>query len=151
MKKIIPILFLAFSMLSCSTDDDLANTEYEFAEITASEFPDFFEAGKSYDLKLTFRRPSTCHAFIGIDGGREDPNSNEIFIYAITSIQSNLTNCDSSTDANLTSEGTIRNFMVSSNIDDEELIFKLWRGEEANGDPIYTTVIVPVGEPEVTE
>ena len=110
------------------------------------------------NFELDEERSNVLQNIISSDIGVADLNNdgiselpNEIFIYAITSIQSNLTNCDSSTDANLTSEGTIRNFMVSSNIDDEELIFKLWRGEEANGDPIYTTVIVPVGEPEVTE
>ncbi|MCB7481847.1 hypothetical protein [Christiangramia sediminis] len=147
MKKIVFALVTLIAMSSCSIDDDNSNTSYEFAEITDFEFPEFFEAGKSYDLKLTYQLPSTCHTFAGFDGGREDLNSNEIFIYALTSFDPNETGCDSSNDTDLTSAGTIRGFNISANVDEDEIfIFNLWTGEDANGDPVFTTVEVPVGE-----
>jgi len=135
---------------SCSVDDDTANIAYDFAEITDSTFPEFFEPGKSYDLKLTYKRPTTCHNFIGVDGGREDANSNEIFLYALTSFDPGATGCDSSNAANLSAEYTLRGFSISDNIaDDEVFVFKLWIGEDASGEPIFTTVEVPVGDPEL--
>lgn len=152
MKKLVFAFMALITMSSCSVDDNnTSNLSYEFAEITDSEFPEFFEAGKSYDLKLTYKLPSTCHTFVGFDGGREDLSSNEIFLYAITSFDPGATGCDSSNEADLTSEGTIRGFNISANIaEDEVFIFKLWTGKDGNGDPVFTTVEVPVGDPEVT-
>ncbi|CAL68190.1 membrane lipoprotein lipid attachment site-containing protein [Christiangramia forsetii] len=150
MKRLIFAFMALLTLSSCSVDDDAANLSYDFAEITDSTFPEFFEAGKSYDLKLTYKRPTTCHNFIGIDGGREDLNSNEIFLYALTSLDRGATGCDSSNETNLISETTIRGFSISANItDDEVFIFQLWTGEDANGDPVFTTIEVPVGDPEV--
>ena len=150
MKRLVFAFLALLSLSSCSVDDDAANLTYDFAEITDYEFPEFFEPGKSYDLKLTYKRPSTCHNFIGIDGGREDINSNEIFMYALTSVSSGATECNSSNETELISQTTIRGFNISANIaDDEVFIFQLWTGEDASGEPIFTTVEVPVGDPEV--
>ena len=136
---------LGIFITSCSIDEDVPNIEYGFASITDSDFPEYFEAGKSYDLKLTYTLPSNCHTFFGFDGGREDESSQEIFIYALTSRDLNLTNCNSEGE-NLTREGTIRNFMVSDNVsEDEVFIFKLWIGNDSEDNPIYETIEVPVG------
>jgi len=151
MRKLVFAFMALIAMSSCSVDDDTQNLSYEFAEITDSEFPEFFEAGKSYDLKITYKLPSNCHTFRGFDGGRQDSNSNEIFLYALTSFDPGATGCDSSNEADLTFETTIRNFNISANIaDDEVFIFNLWTGMDASDEPIFTTVEVPVGNPEVT-
>jgi hypothetical protein len=147
MKKLMFLVLLGLFMTSCSTDDNVPSVEYGLAPITDYDLPEFFEAGKSYDLKLTYQLPSTCHTFYSFDGGREDESSQEIFIYAITAKHLDATNCDTE-DPDLTKEGTIRNFMVSANIsEDEVFIFKLWTGKDAEGNPIFTDVEIPVGEP----
>ena len=150
MKKLMLIVLLGLLMNSCSTDDDVPNIEYGLAPITNSEFPAYFEPGKSYDLNLTYRLPTTCNTFLGFDGGREDESSQEFFIYALTSRDRDLTNCISD-DPTLTKQGTIRNFLVSDNLDEDEVfIFKLWKGTDSEDNPIYETIQVPVGEPDIT-
>ncbi|QYA24932.1 hypothetical protein G3I01_05210 [Gramella sp. MT6] len=149
MKKLMLFILLGIFVSSCSTDDDVPNIEYGLASITNSEFPGYFEAGKSYDIKLTYKLPSSCHTFLGFDGGREDDSTQEFFIYALTSRNLDLTDCNTD-DASLTKQGTIRNFMISENVsDDEVFIFKLWTGNDSEDNPIYETIEVPVGEPDI--
>ncbi len=150
MKKLMLFVLLGLLLSSCSTDDDVPNIEYGLASIVNSEFPTFFEPGKTYDINLTYRLPSTCHSFFGFDGGREDDTSQEIFIYALTSRDLDRTDC-TDVDPNLVRQGTIRNFMVSDNVsEDEVFIFKLWTGTDSADNPIYETIQVPVGEPDIT-
>lgn len=150
MKKLMLFALLGLFLTSCSTEDDSPNIEYGLASIINSEFPAYFEPGKSYDISLTYRLPSTCHMFFGFDGGREDETSQEIFIYALTSRDLDLTDCTSE-DLNLIQSGMIRNFIVSDNVsEDEVFIFKLWTGTDSADNPIYETIEVPVGEPDIT-
>lgn len=145
------MLFVLLGLLitSCSTEDDSPNIEYGLAPITNSEFPGYFEPGKNYDISLTYKLPTTCHTFIGFDGGREDASSQEFFIYALTSRNLDLIDC-SSEDINLVKSGTIRNFMISENVsEDEVFIFKLWKGTDSEENPIYETIEIPVGEPDI--
>ncbi|PTX45093.1 hypothetical protein C8P64_1083 [Christiangramia gaetbulicola] len=139
-------VLLGLLMTSCSPEDDGPNIEYGLAPITDSEFPAYFEAGKNYDIKLTYKLPSSCHNFVGFDGGREDINSQEFFIYALTTRNLDRTDCDTE-DAELTNFSTIRNFMISENVsEDEVFIFNLWIENDAEGNPVYETIEIPVGE-----
>ncbi len=146
MKKFVFILLLGIVFTGCSTDDDGSTVSYEFARITDSDLPEFFEQGKIYDLKFTYKLPTTCHLFLGFDGGRENESSNEYFIYALTSISSAATNCNDTNEEDLVFENTIRNFSIS-NIpgDTEKIIFQLWVGSDVEGNPIFDTVEVPIG------
>ncbi len=146
MRRILLSVLLGFLMMSCSTEDDGPNIEYGIAPITSSEFPEYFEPGKNYDIRLTYKLPTTCHSFIGFDGGREDANTQEFFIYALTSRNLDLTNC-ATEDPELTKFGTIRNFLISENVsEDEVFIFKLWKGTDDENNPIFETIEIPVGE-----
>lgn len=150
MKKLLMLALIGFLITSCSVDDDGANISYEFAPITDYDFPEFFEPGKSYDLKLTYELPSSCNTFLGFDGGRQNSSDQEFFIYALTSRDLDQTDCDTE-DESLSTETTIRDFLISANISEDEVFtFNLWTGKDASGDPIFTEVVVPVGEP-VTE
>lgn len=145
MKRLIFAFMAMIILSSCSTDDNLPTVNYELAEITDNDFPEFFEAGKTYDLKMTYKLPSTCHNFLGFDG-QEDPSTNEIFIFALTSVAKDATACDSSSEEALVKEGTLRNFNVSINVEEGRVYtFNLWTGKDSDGEAIYQTVEVPVG------
>jgi hypothetical protein len=146
MRKFMIMLFLGFALTGCSTDDDVSTVSYEFAEITESDFPEFFEAGRTYNFEITYKLPSTCHIFLGFDGGKADFSSNEFFIYAWTSINSAKTNCNSTNEEDLIFKNTITDFSISPNAgEDEKFIFHLWTGTDVEGNPIFNTVEVPIG------
>ncbi len=145
MKRLFLIfMILGLSLTSCSVDDDGSSIAYEFAPISNIEVPEFFEAGKSYDLKVSYTLPSTCHAFQGFQGGR-DGSTNDFYIYASTAYESNRTDCSS--EAALEKESTIRDFEIVTNAEDGDVYtFYAYTGQDSNDEPVFDTYTVSVKE-----
>ena len=134
MKKILAILSLFFVLSSCSIKEDEPNFHTVILPITAVELPQEFILGETYQIKVWYNKPSTCHTFSGI---YYDKYLNERIV-AVTNIVTEGNNCQNLSDS--TVDSTF-DFYVTSN---GSYIFKFWQGEDGNGQDIFYEVEVPV-------
>ncbi len=143
MNRLVVFLLTFVTLSSCSIgEDDIPEIKYELAEITANDLPDEFEYGKSYTVTVTYILPTPCSSFAGIDGrrgGTTGEERREIYLTAISSYQTN-DNCNTTTGDTGTSTFSIF-------IDEmEPFKFYFWTDTDADNQPIYNEVTVPVVE-----
>lgn len=155
MKKLILLFVSTLVLVSCNVDDDGPRTLLTAAEVTAVDLPEFFEAGKTYDVEVTYLLPDACHTAAGIKAQR-GTNSNgeeefrDIYIVGVSSYDSNLTKCDKVVEIEtLKKKSTFKLNILSD--EDEPYTFYLWKGIDDNDENIYTEVIIPIGDPANSE
>jgi hypothetical protein len=138
MKKIVLLLLLSISFVSCSLDNDnRPNFHYEILSIDSYVVPDTFYFGTTHQLKLFFKYPTTCHSYGGI---YFDRNLNER-TFAIQSIVEDRTNCEPIDDENNELLEVNVNFEVIST---ETYLFKFYKGKDEQGNNIFEEVEIPV-------
>ncbi|MFC4633688.1 hypothetical protein ACFO3O_07205 [Dokdonia ponticola] len=137
MKKlsIIPIILLL--VVGCSTDD----APFFFFEVTpvdtVSNVPDVLVVGQTDTIQVTYKRPSTCHAFNGFDISNED-GVREIAI--ITKVVQGRSTCSDL-------ENDLRTApLVITPEAAGELNLRFFTGNNATGDPTFVTFNVPIVE-----
>lgn len=148
MKRLIFAFLALITMNSCSVDDDTTNTSYELAEITGHNLPDNFVVGETYSIEIDYVLPSECNTFVAVDArraGSTGPERRQIYIGAV-SIVNTSSNCDPNVEGD---EGS-SNFSITID-EDEAYTFYFWTGIDANNQPIYTEVVVPVNEDVTSE
>ncbi len=139
MKKIIFLLFTISTLLSCSIDDNNANTyRYEVIKIESYTVPATFVSGNSYQITVKYKRPTTCHYFNNLYFHR-DASTRKI---GIETLIEERDNCLPLIDNNPEIEYTF-NFQVVQAAGTEYL-FKFYKGKNANGDNIFEDIIIPV-------
>jgi len=138
MKRLLIFCLTLVFFASCSVNDD-DGTSYSFEVLTVEsvDIPDKFELGKVYPIKVSYLKPSNCHAFKEFYYLKE----NNIRTVAPITYAFDNNDCESLEENNLV-EATF-NFQVTSN---GSYIFKFWQGEDNNGDVQYLTIEVPVVE-----
>lgn len=155
MKKLILLFVSTLVFISCDVDDDGPRTLLKAAEVTDIDVPEFFEAGKTYEIDVTYLLPDACHTAAGINAQRGSSSNGEeewrdIYITGVVSYDSNLTDCNKEAEGDeLIKEASFK--MTIATNEDEPYTFYLWTGVDEDDENIYTEVIVPVGEPEVTD
>lgn len=132
-KKILMSLMMFFMLFSCSINDDSSNLSLETLPIKEAVVPEEFVFGQSYTLKVIYDLPDGCHSFYNLFYQYDGP----VRIVAINSLVDNASAC---TLALIEKEHT---FVVKA-IQQEDYIFKFWKGIDDNGDDIFEEVIVPV-------
>ncbi|GAA4802789.1 hypothetical protein [Litoribaculum gwangyangense] len=133
MKKLIAICFAVLTM-SCSVNDDGENYSFEVLPVESVDIPNEFQLGQTYLITVSYFRPSTCYNFKEFYYLKEN---NERTIAPITYVF-DRNDCETLDDVLV--EATF-NFIVTSN---GSYIFKFWQGEDAEGEPIYLTIEIPV-------
>lgn len=134
MKKIFLLLSLVFTVVSCSVNNDEPNFHYELLPIQEVEIPSEFVMGETYQIKMWYYRPSTCHSFGGF---YYEKNLNERTIAIQNTVQ------EESTCTTLTDElvyATL-DFYVTNN---GSYVFKFWQGVDDNLEDVFYEVEVPV-------
>ncbi len=153
MKKLILLFVSALLTVSCDVNDGGPITMLAASEVTETDLPEFFEAGKTYTVKVTYLLPSACHFAAGVDarrGGDSSEQYREIYVRGMASYDANLTECDEEVDEEeLEKEGTFQ-ITITPN-EEDPYTFYLWTGINENEENIYTEVVVPVGDPDITE
>ena len=153
MKRIALLMVLSLSLYSCNTDDG-PSVAYEFAEITASDLPEYFELDEEYDINVDYVLPSACHTFAGFEGGQgENEENDSIFEYSIRAVSSYdpaLTECTVENDSLAGSAKAFDKFEINSE-NYTTIRFNFLSGFDSDDEPEYLTVDVPVGEPEAEE
>ncbi|MCX7548836.1 hypothetical protein OS188_12815 [Xanthomarina sp. F1114] len=123
---------MAIFIFSCSVSDDSSPQFYnEFLPIESTTLPEQFRLGDTYDITLTYIRPSTCYAFNNIYNKEQ---GNEITLAVVANVAYQTDNCETVNEEMETSF----NFTANHN---GSYVFKLWQGENT-----YLIVEVPVVE-----
>lgn len=134
MKKIVLFLILITSFLGCSIDDDNTSYTYDVLPVDSYVVPASFTLGETYEIKLKYQKPTSCHIYQGI---YYDKNLNTRTIAIQTAVQNNQV-CTQQIPP--LSEVSF-NFMVNNT---GSYIFKFYKGEDAGGKDIFEEVEIPV-------
>lgn len=134
MKKVLLACFGVLLMSSCSLDEDSQNYFFEFVPIENVELPEQFKLDSLYVLNYSYYKPSTCHGFHDLYYYPENNQRN----IAVINIVYEHENCQELTDELI--ERSI-NFRP---LDYNSYIFKIWQGEDENGNDVYLTYEIPV-------
>lgn len=138
MKKFALLILLTVSLVSCSLDDDRGpNYHYEILPLESFVVPDTFDFGATYQIKLFYKYPTTCHSFGGI---YFDRYLNER-IFAIQSLVLNDANCQTYDENESELREANVNFQVISK---ETYLFKFYKGKDAEGNNIFEEIEIPV-------
>lgn len=134
MKKIVSLIALVFLFNSCVPDDQ---TDYlfELLPVESVEIPTEFTMGEVYQIKMYYRRPTTCHFFNTIYYNK-DLNIRTV---AIESAVKQVGDCQELTEDNLVECSF--NFEVTSN---GSYVFKFWQGQDDQGENIFLEYEIPV-------
>jgi len=135
MKKFSLIAVLLFSFFwSCSVEDDNEPEFFlEVLPIDSVEMPQEFIYGETYELPLSYTRPTFCHTF---NNFAETVSGHERTIAVVNTVYTNL-NCAEF------SETVTVNYELSIT-GTETYKFKFYQGKDSEGHDMYYTVEVPV-------
>lgn len=134
MKKIVLLFILISSFLSCSTDNDSPSYTYSVLPVVSYIVPTSFTLGKTYEIKLKYQKPTSCHIYQGV---YYDKDSNTRTIAVQTAVQKDQV-C--STEIPPISE-TSFNFIPTN---PGSYIFKFYKGKDTDGKDIFESVEIPV-------
>lgn len=132
MKQYLILLFAVITLVSCSSNDD-DNYHFEYVSVVSADVPDEFIYGQTYRLIVTYGMPNNCYSFYHYDYIYDD-TSRMIAPIAIVN--------DDEICTQVPYEGSF--FIYVQALQSEPYIFNFWQGEDADGEPIYLTIEVPV-------
>ncbi len=132
-KNILTLALVLLTVSSCSLEDDNSNLSIETLPIKEATVPQEFEYGAIYMLKVVYDLPSGCHSFYDLYYQYESTAR----IIAINSVVNTNLAC---TEALIERE---YEFEVSVT-QQEDYIFKFWKGTDSTGNDIFEEIIVPV-------
>lgn len=134
MKKIALFLIVITSLLSCSTDNE--NTTYTYSVLAVESYivPASFTLGQTYEIKLKYQRPTSCHFYQGI---YYDKN----LITRTIAIQAAVQNDLICTQELPPLSEVSFNFMVTNT---GSYIFKFFKGKDDSGKDVFEEVEIPV-------
>ncbi len=135
MKKLIVLLLAIFAVASCSTDTNEPKFHVVLVPVESFELPDTLLAETPYDIKMTYRRISTCQGFDDFYY-QKDGNVRTIGIQNIV-----FENNDCQPLENSFVEKSF-SFFAASDVD--SYIFRFYIGNGTNGEAEFTEVEVPV-------
>lgn len=136
MKKLGLSLMLVLLFLSCSLDDEnSSNFNVVTLPIKSAIVPEEFNLGTRHSITVTYELPNGCHSFYNLFYQYED-NSR---VVAINALLNEELAC---TEAIIELEYT---FLVNV-VQEEDYIFKFWKGLDEDGENIFEEIRVPVNE-----
>ena len=127
-------LFLLLGLTACELEDDSIKYHFVPLQITSVDVPDSFTLNETYEISVTFIRPSSCTFFEGFDVRQADTT-----IRNVVAIGSEI---DDQQCTQVVEEVTESfNFLV---IYDQDYLFRFWTGEDENGVSEYLEISVPI-------
>lgn len=143
MKKLLLLLIVFMGISSCSFEEDTLNFQVEFIPVESIEFPEYMEAGHTYQLKVFYKRPSDCYYFDGFY--TEKGQSSEVLAVQTLVIQ----NAKCEPLENKEPEVGLYNFtcpMYDVSAAGNSYSFEVYKGDDSEGNMIFETVEVPIGQ-----
>lgn len=134
MKKVILIFASLFLFYSClNNDDNRINFTYELLPIDAVTAPASFTFGEKDTLKLKYSLKNGCSSFDGIHYEYQD-TTRIVAVRALVALNDICTQEIIQNDYNLIVTAT----------QEEDYVFKFYKGKDNNGENIFEEVVVPV-------
>ncbi|MFV5690835.1 hypothetical protein ACM55K_02285 [Flavobacterium sp. LT1R49] len=135
MKKFALFILLITTLTGCTLDDENQDSyTYEVLPVDSYTLPDKFTLGNTYEIKLKYTKPSSCHFFQGIYYSK---NLNTRTVAIQTSVNNNQVCTQSIPEPSEVSF----NFYVTNT---GSYIFKFYKGKDAAGTDLFEEVEVPV-------
>ncbi|WP_179353421.1 hypothetical protein [Winogradskyella vidalii] len=138
MKKFALLSILFISVFTSCNLDDVDNNNYlgtEVLPIESVEMPEYFVIGETYEILITYERPSNCYQFYTF---LYDIHENERTVAVVNAVYANDA-CVEETESVTVS----LDFRVTGT---ETYLFKFYQGLDENGEELYYIVEVPVEE-----
>lgn len=135
-KKPISLLLCVvfFGLSSCKLEDDRVNFRFVPLQILSADLPESFELNETYEIRVTYLRPSACIFFEGFDITKEGVTTRNVVAIGSDFYEEVCTLATEELEASF-------NFIC---LYDEPYLFRFWTGEDENGNNQYLEVEVPV-------
>lgn len=138
MKKFIYICFLSIFLFSCSDDDKLPNFAFELTPITEGVFPDSFTYSENNEFTLKYSFPDECRRFSRLYTNTEHDSIITIYLEAYV---------DKDAECEQEIVNDEETFQITANIT-KDYVFKLWSGNDDDGNSTFLEYTVPVIDPD---
>ncbi|WP_299258810.1 hypothetical protein [uncultured Aquimarina sp.] len=135
--RIIALIIFSSCLTGCLNDDNGIIFSYERVPIEEVDIADQFTRGETYDITVSYFRPSDCHSFSGFD---YDRLSNERTV-SVVNVVVNDRVCDDLEETDLIDASI--NFFVGS---EDSYVFRFWQGRNDQGENQFLIIEVPVVE-----
>ena len=133
MKKSFLLLFSLFLFYSCLNKDDNLPFSYRILPIAEAITPTSFTFGETYSITVKYSFPNTCYEFDDIYN-QYDGITRTIAVSALYYINDNCT-----------TEVISKEYTFPVVVDQQEdYLFKFWKGKNSDGSDIYDEVLIPV-------
>lgn len=138
MKRLLIIILLFGLVFSCSQDDSITDDfTIELLPIEQVNFPSSFMFDEIYTIEYNYRKPTDCNLFHDLYYSIEGDERT----LAVFSKKLNNDYCQT-----LDEEIVTRSFDFHCTKDNGSYIFKIWQGENNNGEDEYLIYEVPIIE-----
>lgn len=140
MKKIALLLIAAITIMSCSLEEsNEPRFYYEVLPVEGFEVPQGVYLGQNYEIKMTYKMPSSCHVYEGCYYKTEGYTT----IVGIQTYVLESEDCEEFENQELIE--TSFTFKVDGLQNAlQPYIFKFYKGKDTNGNDIFEEVSVPV-------
>jgi len=139
MKKIALLFLAVITLSSCSPEEDEAQFYYEVLPVESFKVPQSVGIGQTYEVEMTYKRPSDCHFYDGCYYKTESSST----IVGIQTYVLDLNNCTT-----LEDEAPIE-VSFTFKVDGAQNLaqpytFKFYKGKDTNGNDIFEEVQIPI-------
>jgi len=131
MKRYLLLFLTIATLLSCNDNED--DYHFEYIPVVSADVPSEFTHGQTYRLKVTYQIPNSCFSIYSYDYLYNDTER----MIAPIALANDSQTCDDNS-----YEGVFHINVEA--LQTEPYIFKFWQGIDAQGDPIYLIIEVPV-------
>lgn len=132
MKNLIFLLVTAALLSSC-LQNDYPSYDYKYLTIDEAIAPASFTFGQKDTIKLKYTLPNSCHSFSDVYYEYKD-NTRIVAIIALVDLENVCTQVTIPKEYNLIVTATQQ----------EDYVFKFWKGTDSDGNNIYDEIVVPV-------
>lgn len=136
LKKSISIVlcFLALTLSSCKLEDDRLNFRFVSLQIVSADLPESFDLNQTYEINVTYLKPSTCVFYEGFDVTNDGLTTRNVVAIGSEFYEENCAQVTEEYEATF-------NFIV---LYEGSYLFRFWTGQDENGEPQYLEIEVPV-------
>ncbi|GGD23112.1 hypothetical protein [Flavobacterium orientale] len=136
MKKVLFIL-TALLVISCSPDDS-PSYHYVILPVETFEVPETVQTGQIYQIKVSYKRPTTCHVFEGF-------YYDMYFEFRTIGVQNIVVDRNDCIDTDPDEEAIVKSFDFSpTEFAPYTYIFRFYKGKDEQGNNIFEEVEIPV-------
>ena len=133
--RILPVCWMVLlSFQSCSSDDNGPQATFDQLVVVSADLPASFTLGSLYDIPITFELPDGCTEYYSFGLTSPTQETREVAVVGIRTDDGGCTPQIREATETLV-------FQVQF---DQTYLFRFWQGNDAQGNPQYLEIEVPV-------